>query len=173
MCTNLMIERVVQQILREYHDSVVEVKGGHRYLGVGRKIKPMTTKLAAESAGMKIGDFYKRIDPNQQEHRPFLESWVCNLMDGMDMASLDALEHALGRMVFKLPDELPNAETISRESIKIGKEFGDVMGVVSKCTNPKSEHGEGLSPNERKHISIELRELITQACVTLAVVEEE
>jgi len=165
-------ERAKHRVLAHYHDSVVHVKGGARFAGCGRKIKPMTLELAAESAGMKPKDFHKRIDPNQQE-RPFLESWICNLMDGMDKASLDTLEHELGRMVFTLPAELPDAETVGRESIKLGKEFGDVMHEVAESTRDDSEKGKELSSKERQRIAVELREMITEACVMLAVVEGE
>jgi len=154
-------KRAKHRVLAHYHDSVVHVKGGARFAGCGRKIKPMTLELAAESAGMKPKDFHKRIDPNQQE-RPFLESWICNLMDGMDKASLDTLEHELGRMVFTLPAELPDAEMV-----------GDVMREVFESTRDDSEKGKELSSKERQRIAVELREMITEVCVMLAVVEGE
>jgi len=170
--SDMQTDRVLAMVEHLYHKSIVKHPGGLKYEYNGRKIKPMSPSFGAESAGMKVKDFCKRIDPNQQE-RPFLESWVRNLMDGMDKASLDVLENNLGRVAFTIPASASDAESITCEAIELGKEAGDVFAEISKSTCEKSEDGINLSSRERARIANELRDVIAKSCAMLQSIEGE
>jgi len=170
MCNDMQADMVVEHSCHLYHKSVVKHPGG--YTVGDRTIKPMGTALAAIIAETDETTFKKRLDPNQ-EPEPFLKHWMRNLLGGMDTASLDNLEHELGRLVFNKPKDLPRPEAINREAVKLGKEFGDVMSVIAKATDPDSPNGTDLSRNEREDAAQQLYELLERGCVMLKGIEGE
>lgn len=169
--SDMAIDRTINEMLHYYHKSVVRHPGGLKFEYIGRTIKPMTPAIAAESAGMSVTDFSKRIDPQQKE-QPFLKSWAQNLMDGMDTSSLEVLDRHLGRVCFTKPASLSD-DDLPMAALKLGEEMGCVFNEISNAKHPDSEGGVLLSHRERIRIAQTLHTLMQRTASVLVALKDE
>ena len=165
-------DRAWLRVLTLYHDSVVHVPGLSRHSRSGGKIKPMGLKEAAEIIGLNHRDLSNRLNVNMPEHRPTLEGFVRHLMEGMDMAALDELESAVGRVAIKVP-EIHEHDDLQTELMACIKEFGDVGKALQEATDKDSRGGRKITRSEFAHIRHETEETVAQLYELLSAIEQE
>jgi len=161
-----------QRVLHAYHESVVHVPGLTRYGRAGKVIKPLGLKAAAEIAGLSVSDMGNRVNPNMPEHRPTLEGFVRHLLSGMDMASLDEIESAVGRVSIKVP-EITDHDDIQSELMNCIKEPGDVGACLKEILAPESPGGRKPTRKQFNRLVREVREVEAAFEMLLAAVDRK
>jgi len=164
-------DRACLRVMQAYHESVVHVPGLTRLSRDGRKIKPLGLKEAASIAGLSVSDMGNRVNVNMPEHRPTLEGFVRHLLSGMDYAALDEIESACGRVAITLP-ETPEHGDLATETVRVGKEFGDVFALLQDVFQPDSDGGTRLTRREKERFHCEVREAQAALQALMAALDE-
>lgn len=86
-------------------------------------------------------------------------------------AIVDAMAALIGRTTVELPSSDLCIKELSRQFCHLAKECGDVGQEITNSEQPDSEWGEQISPNERKRIAKELRDLLSVTAGLLRQVE--
>lgn len=165
-------ERAWARILHDYHHSIVHVAGVDHRDTHGRKVKVMGLKEAAKTIGINKTDLSNRLNPNMPEHRATLEGFVLHLLSGMDLAALNTLESALGRVAIDVPD-IEHHDNIEQELFACIKEFGDVGQSLRDATAADSDGGEAITRREFDVIHREIEGAVSELYALLAAVEEQ
>ncbi len=163
--------RIWTRILNAYHDSVVYVKGVERRDRNGKPICPLGLKEAAKIAGLNPSDMSNRLNINMPEHRPTLEGFVLHLLEGMDMATLDEIERANGRVAIRMPD-IEGHDDLQNELATAMREFGDVGSAFADALDERSVGGKGITRREVLKIHKEIDEAVGALYELLAAAEE-
>jgi len=159
-------DRSIELAAHALHDSLVRVPGGSRILRHGIPIKPFGCKLAAQILGKSPADVQNMADPRKLDHQMHLDKYHKLLLEGLDPAWLDEVEHSIGRVAFKVPEAVVHHD-LSQELMHAIAEFGDVgkcMGevLVDGVVTVKEMHRFEREVDEAIAAIVELREALRE-----------
>lgn len=140
------------------------------YNTIHRNDKPL--KAIAEEIGMSASYLTRSALPDNEDSetgsgcRFPLKKLISLIRATGNFSVIDFVEHALGRVAFKLP-VCRGEKDIVRQAMKATKEFGELMGEVSKAMDDRI-----ITKPEREDIQREARHTIEAVCALLQMVKK-